>query len=365
MRVFRLLAHAEVWVPISTFQCQLQWPARAVVVAKRRRTPRDGRTPREQQLAHGYGYVDSPGLFQDVPRQVPDLVIGQPLGKRALPLGLATCERTSESGSASATRARASIGTPPTRYIQEQEMRTLSKPGHRAAAAVYDVVELVGAVQAVLLEIGQGQRGVAFDNVPAARVAPSAAVLEGLDGLFRGSEGRVHGEEERQRQRQRQAEGAASERSSVSPAAGKGHGRSRRSRRSRRPLAPPCIGRVWARLCPAGLGCRDEAHCIPRSRARLPENHFQFASFALPNNTQRTKRASEERHACGSLGERRGDDGGGDGESSGSCVAVHPSPFQCPATSSSGLEGRFAVARGQAREQPGRGGSVSVFGVVR
>ena len=272
-------------------------------------------------------------------------------------------ERASQEARRRRERERPSIGTPPTRYIQEQEMRTLSKPGHRAAAAVYDVVELVGAVQAVLLEIGQGQRGVAFDNVPAARVAPSAAVLEGLDGLFRGSEGRVHGEEERQRQRQ--AEGAASERSSVSPAAGKGHGRSRRSRRSRRPLAPPCIGRVWARLCPAGLGCRDEAHCIPRSRARLPGNHFQFASFALPNNTQRTKRASEERHACGSLGERRGDDGGGGGESSGSCVALHPSPFQCPATSSSGLEGRFAVARGQAREQPGRGGSVSVFGVVR
>jgi len=161
-------------------------------------------------------------------------------------------------------------------------MRTLSKPGHRAASAVYDVVELVGAVQAVLLEIGQGQRGVAFDNVPAARVAPSAAVLEGLDGLFRGSEGRVQGEEEGQRQRQRQAEGAASEGSGVSPAAsGKGHGR------SRRPLAPPCIGRVWARLCPAGLGCRDEAHCIPgeaeRSFRAKQKFFFRFASFALPN----------------------------------------------------------------------------------
>ena len=67
---------------------------------------------------------------------------------------------------------------------------------------------------------------------------------------------------------------------------------------------------LWRRraLVGYGLGCALQALDVAMRpivsqevERGFRENHFQFASFALPNNTQRTKRASEERHACGSL----------------------------------------------------------------
>ena len=103
----------------------------------------------------------SPGLLQYVPGQAPDLVVRQPLGERAGALRSAS----------------------------------LSKSRHRATSFINYVVQLIGSVQTVFLQVGQSEGGVPLDDIAPTSVAAGAAVLKHLEGRIRGSEGRRGSEE--------------------------------------------------------------------------------------------------------------------------------------------------------------------------